>query len=364
MWNHLDLRARSLWTFAGTKLSARRGLAKAMQRQRDEFYSHVWQQAAAQTGASCEHLEGGLFEFTRKGEQTRVWKNYTTLDDAVTLRLAGNKPLVLKKLKHVAPLSPWTTFSIDTMDKARKFLDGSPHVVKPARNTGAGSGVTTGIRTHSELRKSVGIASAFDTTLLIEKQITGANYRLLFLCGELIEIVRRDPPVVIGDGVSTIAQLVANENSLRREQGWQRAQTMLTIDDDMRRTLSASGMTLRSIPEDNQIVILKTVINENRAAENVLISELCPEIIASCRECARTLGIQLAGVDIITSDPSVPLKESGGVVLEVNTTPGLYHHFDPDQKKCRVAPIILEAALRHSMSSSKEFVHEKWEVAT
>jgi len=364
MWNHLGLRAQSLWIFAKTKLAARRGLVHAIQRQRDEFYAHVWNQAADQVGASFEQLAGGLFEFHRKSQSTRVYKNYTTLDDPVTLRLAGDKPLVQQKLEDIAPLSPWKTFTLKTIHEAYELLDGSPYVVKPARNTGAGSGVTTGIRTASELRRSVATALAFDSTILIEKQITGDNYRLLFLHGELIEVVRRDPPVVAGDGKRSIRQLIDHENSLRREHGWQRAQTMLSIDDDLRHTLAASGMTLRSIPQCDQPVVLKTVINENRATENHVVEDLCPEIVSTCRKCVNELGIHLAGVDIITTDPSVPLPSSGGVVLEVNTTPGLYHHFDPDQKWCRVAPTILEASLGQATYSPRERLNEKWEVAT
>lgn len=364
MWNHLDLRARSLWNFAATKLKSRSPTAKAMQQQRDAFYTQAWQDAAAQVGATCKQLDGGLLEFTRKGESTRVWKNYTTLDDPVTLRLAGNKPLVSSKLEGLAPLPLWKTFRLESIVTAYGLLDGTPHVVKPARDTGAGSGVTTGVRTRTDLRRSVATAAAYDTTMVIERQIPGANYRLLFLHGEFVEIVRRDPPVVIGDAKSSVQQLVANENGLRQEQGWQRAQTMLTIDDDMRRTLSAAGMTLKSIPQREQAVVLKTVINENRASENKLVEHISPEILATCRDCVHLLGIQLAGVDIITSDPSVSLSESGGVVLEVNTTPGLYHHFDPDQGKCRVAPAILEAALRQPTFFPSEVAHEKWEVAT
>ncbi len=364
MWNHLDLRLRSLWTFAGTKLASRRGAGKAMQRQRDEFYAFAWEQAAALADSSYEYLDEGLVEFSRKDEQTRAWKNYTTLDDPVTLRMAGNKPIVLQKIEKFAAISAWSTFTLSTIESAYAFLDGTPHVVKPARNTGAGSGVTTGIRSRRDLRKSVAIASAFDSTMLIEKQIPGANYRLLFLQGELVEIVRRDPPMVVGDGKSTVRQLVAQENSLRQEHGWRRAQTMLSIDDDMRRTLSNEGLTLRSIPALDHPVVLKTVINENRAGENVLVDDLCPEIIATCRDCALSFGIQLAGIDIITTDPSIPLQDSGGVVLEVNTTPGLYHHFDPNEMKCRVAPAILQAALRQSAATPNRMRDEKWEVAT
>jgi len=364
MWNHLDLRARALWTYAREKFAARRGLGQTMLRQRSEFYAHAWQQAAAQVGASIQPLADGLIEFQRGEETTLVWKNYTALDDPVTLRLAGNKPLVLEKLQAVgASLAPWKTFTLPTIEAAYSVLDGSSFVVKPARNTGAGSGVTTGVRTVGELRRSAAIASAFDSTLLIEKQITGNNYRLLYLHGELIEAVRRDPPAVTGDGTKSIGQLVAAENIFRQEQGWRRAQTMLSIDEDMRRTLAASRKSLRTIPAAGEVVSLKTVINENRATENQPVQAVCPEIVRLGCACAQTLGNQLAGVDIIAPDLSVPLKASGGVVLEVNTTPGLYHHYDPAQNECRVASAILEAALRNSLLVRPESLKANWEVA-
>lgn len=349
MWQHSSLRARSFWHFVSTKLADRQSAARALRVQRDAYYEHIWKLAASQIGASLELIGDGLLEIRRDDRITRVWKNYTSLDDPVTLRLAGNKPVVLRKLQALGiPVAPWTTFSLANLTPAEELLEGGTCVVKPARHTGAGSGISTGVRTAADLRRSAASAAAFDSLLQIERQMPGDNYRLLFLHGELVEVVRRDPPVVVGDGKSSIKSLIQIENLLRQQEGWRRAQTILSADEDMRRTLAAEGLQLNSVPGAGKSVVLKTVINENRAAENHVVDRVCPEVIAACRRCATELGIRLAGVDILSTDLSVPLEHSNGVVLEVNTTPGLYHHFDPDTESCRIAGIVLEAALHAS----------------
>jgi len=93
-------------------------------------------------------------------------------------------------------------------------------------------------------------------------------------------------------------------------------------------------------------VKLKTVINDNAGAENESAAHLlCPSIIADGVRAAAAVGARLAGVDVITTDPSVPLAESGGVVLEVNTTPGFYYHYHKRDDCCPVALNVLRAAL-------------------
>jgi cyanophycin synthetase len=89
---------------------------------------------------------------------------------------------------------------------------------------------------------------------------------------------------------------------------------------------------------------LKCVINDNAAAENVSVTDqVCTAIVECGRAAANAIGARLAGVDIVTTDLSVPLTDSGGVVLEVNTTPGLYIHCCAGDG--HVAELILEACL-------------------
>ena len=216
-------------------------------------------------------------------------------------------------------------------------------MVKPAFGTGAGQGVTTHICSENELAWACARALKHDRRLLIERQIAGENYRLLFCRGDLLDVVRRDPPHLIGDGRSTVRKLIQNENR-RRVESWENAQSLLQIDQDAVQTLRHQGYRLKSVPGDGERFQVKTVINDNAAHENVSVTdEMGISVIDSCRQAASLLGVQLAGVDIITPDPTVSLVESKGVILEVNTTPGLYIH--KRGKTCPVALSILKAML-------------------
>src|SRR5207253_1235678 len=136
------------------------------------------------------------------------------------------------------------------------------------------------------------------------------------------------PPGVTGDGRSTLRRLVRYANEQRLRAGSAKSQVLLTFDPDLHRTLAQQNLSLRSVPAAGQVVPLKTVVNENCGDDNVgCMRQLSPAIVADCASAVRALRIRLAGVDVITADPSVPLGESGGVILEVNAPPNFYYHY-------------------------------------
>jgi len=333
--------------------SRKLGPSSKMSRTRDAFYERTWRDAAHSIGAELFHSDG-LFQVTRNGITTFVWKNYTQLDDPVTLRLAGNKPFVSSKLKSEnIPTADHCCVTLDTLQEAWPLLEGRQCVVKPAKYTGAGSGITTSVRNHSDLERAACVAAALDREIMVEEQIDGDNYRLLFLEGQYIETIRRDPPCVIGNGTSTLKQLIRDENKLRQARGWHRAQCSIEIDDDLKNAISGQGLTLGSRPRDGERIRLKTVINQNRAAENHVVHDVCPHVVSICQQAVQSIGIRLAGIDIVTPDIHQPLDQVGGVVLEVNTTPGLYHHYDPAEDRCRVSTQLLEACLAEARRRSQ-----------
>jgi cyanophycin synthetase len=121
---------------------------------------------------------------------------------------------------------------------------------------------------------------------------------------------------------------------------------LLTVDLDMRHTLARQGLTLRSVPEPGRRVVLKTVSNENLGSENAPATNLlCHEVVEIGAQAARIIGARLAGIDIVTPDPSIPLSENGGVVLEVNTTPGYYYHHHQSGKPFPAATHVLRRLL-------------------
>jgi cyanophycin synthetase len=321
---------------------------RRLTRARDErslFYSEAWRSAAAELGVEVRALRGGALELSLGSKRFRVRDNCVPIDAPDTLARAGDKELVYRLLaREGLPVPPHLRFRASRFEPALEFLAAreSRCVVKPCCGTGAGAGVTTGIRNRDELLRAIPIAGAHSGDLLIESEVPGRNFRILLLAGRLVDAIERRPPALSGDGRTTIAQLLARANAERQARGRREAQVLIGSDLDMQLTLARQGLSLDAIPEAGREVVLKTVINDNSGRENLsALSVLCPEIIDSARRAAAAVGSELAGIDIITGDPSRPLAETGGVVLEVNTTPGYYYHYHQREGPVRVAAPVL-----------------------
>ena len=343
--------AVSLLHLARRGLRRRSGAVAAAERERAAFYREAWADAARELRAELRVLEGDLLEIRRGAARARVMRNYTALDDALTLRIAGDKALVHRLLAEQGiPTPRHAIFGATSLGPARAFLrerGGRPCVVKPASGTGGGEGVTTGVRTRAELGWAAARAALYGPRLLVEEQVEGANYRLLFLDGELLDAVRRRGPTLVGDGRSSIRALVRRANEARQAGGRRVAQGQLSLDRELRATLAEQHMGLASVPRAGERVRVKRVVNENACVENesVPVAALAPELVARAAGAAAALGVRLAGVDVITSDPSRPLEATGGVVLEVNTAPGQHLHVHRRGSPCPVALHALAALL-------------------
>lgn len=328
------------------RLSAR---PEAEIRHRVAYYRELWVAAARDVGVPISPLPDGGAAVSLPSEQVTVRGTYCSIDGPEVLERAGDK-LVLHRLLGAAglPTPPHRPFTLKRIDVARRFLAESPDpcVVKPAKDSGAGNGVTTGLRRLRELHlaaaaaASVGVQTGRNpggylgryrqlatVPLLIERQITGANYRLLYLDGVLVDAIRRGQPTVVGDGRTTVAGLLDRVNTQRLQAGGYRAQLLLSRDVDGDVTLAAQGLRWTSVPGAGVVVRIKTTINQNAPQDNhPARDELCAAVIAQGARAAAAVGARWAGVDVITTDPAVPLEESGGCILEVNTTPGLAMH--------------------------------------
>jgi len=310
------------------------------------FYAEAWRDAAARLGASVELLGNDILEIRSGRAYTRVRQNTTAIDDPVTLAVAGNKSLVYRLLANRGLRVPnHLAFTLKDMAQVAAFIarSGSEWVVKPVHGAG-GRGVTTGVTNSFDLFRAAVAAAAYEPTLVVEQQIEGNLYRLLYLEGELVDAVLRKSPVVVADGRSSVRQLIRRENCARLEAGRKFAQSLLSIDMDVRRTLAKQRLSLSSVPKEGTVVTLKTVINENSAADNFPATGLlCRSIIEDGAAAANAVGARLAAVDMVTRDPAVSLAQSDGVILEVNTTPGYHCHYYRQGEECPVAVHVLSS---------------------
>lgn len=314
-----------------------------------QFYSRVWHEAAAATGATIESLGGSVFEMRRGERRTRVHQNCSAMDDLATHVIVRTKPVMYRLLnKHDLPTPRFLDFGINDLRKAVAFMEtiGGDCVIKPASDTGGGLGVTTGIHDRWHLARAAYAADKHGGGIMIEEQVAGDNYRLLYLDGRLIDAVRRGAPSVVGDGKSTIGALVQAGNQARLQRGPEVSHALLTFDVEMQNTLAKQGLTLNSVPAAGQVVAVKTVINQNAGTDNITVTgELCDAIIEAGARAAEVAGVRLAGVDVITRDPARPLQETGGVILEVNSPPGYYWHYCKADGEFPVAVHVLNELL-------------------
>ncbi|NJM31362.1 MAG: cyanophycin synthetase [Rhizobiales bacterium] len=296
---------------------------------RRAYYAEFWQRAAMAANAECSPWHDGYFRI-RRGRQVAIVKGGSLrLDDHLTLQIFGNKLLTYKLLEEQGCTLPrHMPFTRAALRDAGHFMEQTKGlaVVKPVSGTGGGAGVSTGIANYGALKRAAWQAAKFDTNLMIEQQIEGDSYRLLYLDGAMIDAVKRVPPKLKGDGVKSIAELVKAENRRRIEQRPYSALSPLKLDADAMNFLKAAGRTPKSRPMKGETITVKRAANENTSAENHRVYNVHGATADLGTKLARNLGIKLMGLDIIAKDISSPLTRDNGVIGEVNTTPGLHHH--------------------------------------
>lgn len=310
----------------------------------------IWRDAADELGAELTELPGGFFEMRRGGRSTRAWWHVPMLDDSVTLRFALDKALVHALLAaRRLPVPEYRELDRSELGLALTLLDEAegPWVIKPASQTSGGAATTSGVSERTGFMRAAVRAARHGRRMLIERQAPGDCYRLLFLDGKLLDVVRRRPPHVVGDGHSSIEQLIHAENQRRIAGGGDAGLRLLHVDLDSLLTLGRADLTLASVPPLGRRVAVKTVSNENRIEDNETVRSVSQGLVDEASAAARAVGLRLAGVDVVTPDLSGAPSERGGAIIEVNGTPGLHYHYQvADRARAtRVAVPILRALL-------------------
>lgn len=296
----------------------------------ERFYHDAWAEAAAELGAEVTALESGGFLEIRRGDVvTRVWRQLSALDEAVSLRLALDKTVVHELLKKRGIAVPdYAEFDYTDAATAVEFIAnaGVPCVVKPANHGRGGAAVTGCVQNARHLARATLSAARLDTRLLIERQVPGEMYRLLYLDGELLDVVLRQAPRVRGDGSSTILALIAQENERRLAAARPRA--LITVDLDCLLALEAGGRSPFTVPAAGESVQVKTASSENGKEENHTMRSFSADVVEECAEAVRAVGLRLSGVDLVTPDINRPIADAGGAIIEVNGTPGFQYHYE------------------------------------
>jgi cyanophycin synthetase len=279
--------------------------------------------------------------------QTWVYGQQTPFVQRPSVEIASDKPLAYELFAEVGlPVPEHVVIDARDIATAESFLEAGPIpcLVKPAGGSG-GRGVIGSIRTPSQLKRALLHGSAESQRLLVERQVAGDQFRILVLQGEILLVLRRARPRVTGDGEASVAELIWREYESRLKLGEARGLKPFKIGLDCLHTLEEQGLSLASVPPAGASVTVMTATNFGGSRDSeVVTTPLSAALEADVLRAVGVLGLRLAGLDLITPNPSKPLDAGGGVILDVEPAPAL-HNLGDASTTVSVLAAILRALL-------------------
>ena len=273
---------------------------------RAAVYRSIWTQAGRAIGAGVTEVARGMFELRAGPRRAIVTDHLLRLDSDATLERAIDKPAVSRMLQSQGlPVPGSAGVLVRRLRRGRRVPRSGHRAVR-----GQAGARPHGVRRHDQrpdpedLLRAVVRAGVDSDDLLIEHQLDGAVYRLLFLDGQLLDVLERRPPSVVGDGRSRIGSLISAENDRRLKADGRVGLSLLKVDLDCLMTLAAAGLDLRSVPPAGTVVVVKTATNQSGALENrSVLHAVGADLVEESRRAVELVGLRLAGVDVVTPDP-------------------------------------------------------------
>lgn len=288
--------------------------------------------AAGRANLNVEDLPYGFLRIS-DGERVLYSKDFDFSFESLTAYwMCGNKHLTSVLLRKAGvPVPPFAAFHANDLQSAYAAFHElkPPLVVKPCFGA-QGRGITVGVETLQELRTACRRAAVTADRIIVEELVAGRHWRITLFDGQLIFACERMAAFVVGDGRSSIRDLVNRRNALIVERNGLPSAYPICMDADARLALRDHGLIPDSVPQAGRKVVLKRICN---AAAGGLTSDVSAAVhddyLRLARRAAETMGARLAGVDVIAPDITRAIDGSPVFINEVNTTPDLLlNHFD------------------------------------
>jgi cyanophycin synthetase len=276
--------------------------------------------------------------------QMRFQATITCKTSSIAVDIACNKEQTKKMLDAASIPVASGGICIDEEDlEAVVKKIGYPIVLKPLDGN-HGKGASINVNTWEDAVEGLAYAKKYSHRVIVEKFITGYDFRVLIIDNKLVAAAKREPAHVKGDGKQNIQQLIDQTNlDPKRGYGHENVLTQIDIDRDTTDLLEKLGYTLETVPRKDEVVYLKSTANLSTGGTSVDVTDMMhPENIFLCERISRVIGLDICGVDIMAENLTQPLKENGGCILEVNAAPGFRMHLAPSEGLPRnvAAPVI------------------------
>ncbi|MFM7758072.1 MAG: cyanophycin synthetase, partial [Crocinitomicaceae bacterium] len=229
----------------------------------------------------------------------------------------------------------------DLEDTIKKI--GYPIVIKPLDGN-HGKGASINVTNWEDAVEGLAYAKKYSRKVIVERFITGFDFRVLVIDNKVIAAAQRVPAHVVGDGQHSIQWLIDETNKdPRRGYGHENVLTEITVDRDTEELLDKLNYTLETVPTLGEIVYLKSTANLSTGGTSIDVTDMMhPENVFMSERISRVIGLDICGIDIMAQNLTEPLKENGGVILEVNAAPGFRMHLAPSDGLPRnvAAPVM------------------------
>lgn len=288
--------------------------------------------------------EQSLIQLGHGKYQQRIQATITSRTPHIAVELASDKEetnRILTSLGLPAPRQELAR-SEDTAIRAARRI-GGPVVTKPF-NGNHGRGITIGIETDEEVRAGYRAAREHSHLVIVENYVSGDDHRLLVVNGELVAATKRTPGHVIGDGVHTVSELVEIVNrDPRRGVGHEKVLTRLVLDAQAERMLEKKGYTALSVPAVDEVVYLRSTANLSTGGTATDVTDIIhPDNRDMAVRAIKAIGLDVGGVDFLSTNIAESYKLIGGGICEVNAAPGFRMHVAPSEGTPRdvAGPVI------------------------
>src|SRR6478752_3021687 len=281
--------------------------------------------------------EQSLIQFGHGRYQQRIQATVTSRTSHIAVELASDKEetnRILGNLGLPVPQQRLVQGEDDAVAAADRI--GYPVVVKPY-NANHGRGISIYLTSAEQVRTAFLVAREHSRSVIVESFITGDDHRMLVINGELTAVSRRVPGHVVGDGSHTIEQLVDEVNTdPRRGIGHEKVLTRLVFDHQAETLLEKKGYTRETVPADGERVFLRSTGNLSTGGTATDVTDLVhPDNAEMAVRAVKAIGLDVGGVDFLTTDITGSYKEIGGAICEINAAPGFRMHMAPSEGRAR-----------------------------
>jgi cyanophycin synthetase len=287
---------------------------------------------------------GSLVQLGLGRHLQRVQAAMTDRTSAIAVEIAQDKDDTKRVLENVGLAVPHGGV-VRTMEGAVEVAEetGFPVLLKPL-DASQGRGISARLDDADAVRAAWPATAAVSRRVVVERWVNGRDFRVLVVDGAVVACAERIPAHVVGDGASSVRALIEIANrDPRRGVGHASVLTRLPADEQTADFLGRDGRTLDTVPAAGERVFLRATANLSTGGTSIdRTEELHPDNATACQIAAGAVGLDIAGVDVLSPDISVPFRENGAVILEVNAAPGIRMHTHPAEGTPRnvAAPML------------------------